>query len=233
MKNKVEIRNFFGTEVRVVNGEWLVVKDMFGALGRLREDDGSIHDKDLAKLRRYTDVLQLEVAPHIIPVDSTKKRARKFIEVNTIQINKAPSIVLLFEPKVKIGERYELWCEFLKFVNNLLVSYDINLFDLQDRKNQLTAQDRLTDDGGQVVIMNNMLAQMLAELCGVEGKILKGDIRNFMETNPSIRLDLGLIYEEMREDFVNAYMFTQSHSKSKEMVMNKMNRKYKIVLTNK
>ena len=37
MKNKVEIKEFLGMEVRVVNNEWIILKDMFNALGRLTE----------------------------------------------------------------------------------------------------------------------------------------------------------------------------------------------------
>lgn len=231
MKNKVAMKEFFGSQVRVVNDEWLVVKDMFGALGRLRED-GQVETTDRNKMNELISMLGLkECESFTIPINTAKSRGgnkKETIEVQCVKLNDCPVILTQFKPTARVGkEALDTWVNFMKFVNNLLTSYDVNFFDLQDRKNQLTAQDRLTDDGGKVVIMNNMVAQMLAELCGVKGKILKGDIRDFMETNPSIRLDLGLIYEEMREDFVNAYMFTQSHSKAKEMVMNKMIRKYK------
>ncbi|MGL4425653.1 MAG: hypothetical protein ACRCZ0_05645 [Cetobacterium sp.] len=48
MKNKIELKKFFGTEVRVVNDDWIVMKDMFSALGRLR-DDGQMKGEDKEK----------------------------------------------------------------------------------------------------------------------------------------------------------------------------------------
>lgn len=229
-KNVVEMREFFGSEVRVINGEWLVVKDMFGALGRLTSN-GQIETTDRNKMNNIIKLLNLwDSETFTIPTKTTKSRGgnkKELIEVQCVKINDCPVILTQFKPTERAGkEALDIWVEFMKFVNNLLVSHNVNLFDLQDRNNQLKAQDRLDIEGGKVVIMNNMLACMLAELCGVEGKILKGDIRTFQESRPDIRFDLGKVYEEMREDFVNAYTFTQSHSQAKEMVLNKMKRKY-------
>ena len=35
MENNFEVKSFLGMEVRIINREWLVLKDMFSALGRL------------------------------------------------------------------------------------------------------------------------------------------------------------------------------------------------------
>lgn len=48
-KSKVEIKEFFGTDVRVVNDDWIVMKDMFGALGRLTSR-GQTESTDKTKL---------------------------------------------------------------------------------------------------------------------------------------------------------------------------------------
>ncbi|MGL4425652.1 MAG: hypothetical protein ACRCZ1_05365 [Cetobacterium sp.] len=144
-----------------------------------------------------------------------------------MNLKDAPIVLTQFKPTARAGEgAFETWVGFMKFVNDLLVANDVNVFDLTDKRNQISAQVKLDIDGGKVVVMNNMLSQMMAELCGVEGKILKGDIRTFQEEHPQIRLDLGLVYEEMREDFVNAFSFTQSHSNAKDMVLKKYKRKY-------
>lgn len=37
-KNKVEKKVHLGMEVRVVNNEYIILRDMFEALGRVRED---------------------------------------------------------------------------------------------------------------------------------------------------------------------------------------------------
>lgn len=229
IKNKVEIKKFFGTDVRVVNKDWLVVKDMFGALGRLTTLN-QVEHTDNVKLDNIIELLGLcAYESFIISSKTAKAKSRETQDVRCIKINDCPVILTQFKPTARAGEEtLKTWVEFMKFVNNLLVAHNVDMFDIVDRRNQLTAQERLDSENGKVVVMNNMLSQMLAELCGVDGKILKRDIRKFQEERPDIRLDLGLIYEEMREDFVNAFSFTQSHSNAKEMVLKKTKRKYNI-----
>ena len=57
MKNKVEMKNFMGTEVRVINDEYIVLKDMFRALGRLNTVH-QIETTDRNKLSQF--LLDLE-----------------------------------------------------------------------------------------------------------------------------------------------------------------------------
>ncbi|MGL5962984.1 MAG: hypothetical protein ACRCZ2_01085 [Fusobacteriaceae bacterium] len=230
MKNKIELKKFFGTEVRVVNEDWIVMKDMFGALGRLR-DDGQMKGEDKEKVVEVSNLLNLRsVETFIVPTKVTKSKGgnkKEFIDMNCVNLKDAPIVLTQFKPTARAGEEaFGTWVGFMKFANDLLIANDVNVFDLTDKRNQISAQVKLDTDGGKVVVMNNMLSQMMAELCGVEGKILKGDIRTFQEEHPRIRLDLGLVYEEMREDFVNAFSFTQSHANAKDMVLKKYKRKY-------
>ena len=51
--NKVEIKNFLGSEVRVVNNEYMVLKDMFEALGRVKEDGTWTDEKN--KMDKFLD----------------------------------------------------------------------------------------------------------------------------------------------------------------------------------
>lgn len=44
-KSIVEVKEFLGMKVRVVNHEWIVTKDMFSALGRVKEDGGWNNEK--------------------------------------------------------------------------------------------------------------------------------------------------------------------------------------------
>ncbi|MGL5646973.1 MAG: hypothetical protein ACRDDY_03900 [Clostridium sp.] len=231
-KNKVEIKEFFGTNVRVVNEDWIVMKDMFGALGRL-DSKGDVPSATSNKVDEKIGLLKLcPRKSFTVPVKVSKSKGgnkNEFVDISCVNLKDSPVLLTFFEPTARAGEvALKTWVEFMKFVNNLLVANNVNLFDIQDRRNQMSAQDKLDSDGGKVMIMNTMISKMLAELIGVEGKILKGDIRKFQDENPQIRLDLGLVYEELREDFVSAYSFTQSHSTSKDMALNKAKRKYKI-----
>lgn len=55
MDNKVEIKTFLGMEVRVVNEEWIVLKDMFNALGRVRANGGWTDEKN--KLNKFLSLV--------------------------------------------------------------------------------------------------------------------------------------------------------------------------------
>ena len=54
--NKVEVKKFLGMEVRVVNGTHIVLKDMFGALGRL-DEDGNISTSTFKKMNEFLDII--------------------------------------------------------------------------------------------------------------------------------------------------------------------------------
>ena len=51
--NKVEIKNFLGSEVRIINNEYMVLKDMFEALGRVKEDGTWTDEKN--KMDKFLD----------------------------------------------------------------------------------------------------------------------------------------------------------------------------------
>lgn len=55
MKNKVEKKVFLSMEVRIVNEEYIVLKDMFSALGRLTTE-GKIHSDDRKKIKEFAEM---------------------------------------------------------------------------------------------------------------------------------------------------------------------------------
>ncbi|WP_394926132.1 hypothetical protein [uncultured Robinsoniella sp.] len=64
----VAVMEFMGNDVRVVNGEWLVLKDIFLALGRVRKDGTWTHEKNkLVKMldtfgeENYLSVIKMRV----------------------------------------------------------------------------------------------------------------------------------------------------------------------------
>lgn len=64
----MKLKSFFGVDVRVVNDDWIVEKDMFGALGKTRED-GQVKGEDRDKVRDILILLGFKpVETFIVPI---------------------------------------------------------------------------------------------------------------------------------------------------------------------
>ena len=87
MKNKVEIKEFLGMEVRVVNNEWIILKDMFNALGRLTEQ-GQIDTRERNKLNGFLrDIDKVcDRESFTITSKSSKKKSRRTQEVECLRL---------------------------------------------------------------------------------------------------------------------------------------------------
>ncbi|MDU2047779.1 MAG: hypothetical protein E6715_05740 [Clostridium perfringens] len=66
MENSVEIKEFLGMEVRFINDEWIVLKDVFSALGRVKEN-GSWTDekKKLSKIIGEENITKFKIKVQI------------------------------------------------------------------------------------------------------------------------------------------------------------------------
>lgn len=97
--NKVEIKNFLGSEVRVVNNEYIVLKDMFNALGRVKED-GTWTDekKKLEKIIGKENIVKLKIS------------------YNNKTNNKARNTQYVLCAKIDILEKYDIESLFKKGV---------------------------------------------------------------------------------------------------------------------
>lgn len=157
MVYKTYNKKFLGKEVRMinVNGKaYIILKDMFGVLGRLRSDNGQINDKDSSKLINFLQGLgkSCDTKKLRITSKSGKSKSRETQEVWCLKLETAPVVLTQFKPSNSSKRTQEEneqvlneWFDFMKFVNDLLVVAKAEEFITMDKKHQVKAHDRLQE----------------------------------------------------------------------------------------
>lgn len=227
IKNKVEKKKFLGMEVRIVNDEFIVLKDMFSALGRL-DSNGQIFSAEKNKLEVFLgDIGRIcDSKTFTVTSKSSKLKSREHQDVVCLNISTVPIVLTQFKPtKAKGEEALEIWKKFMIFVNDILSSMEIYKYIITDKAHQNTQMDILSEAGGTPVITNNLIAIGMAKIIGVSGMVKKDELRKYQDQTT---VDLLEVREYMLEKFVNAYEFTNSHHDSLEMALKLTVKKYKI-----
>lgn len=218
--NKVEIKLFLGEEVRVVNNEWMILKDMFGALGRLRTDNEQLDDKDTKKLRVFLEGIgKLSDTESLrITSKSSKKKSREYQEVECLKIETVPVVLTQFKPTNRKGkEAIEKWFEFMKFVNELLISVKAHNFVIEDTELEKIDRDRLHKLGGSPMKMATMVNYAMGVIItGEKIKIKKDDLKSYQN---QITIDLLECRRYFINEFINAYKILKSHSKANKYAL--------------
>lgn len=217
--NKVEIKLFLGEEVRVVNNEWIILKDLFGALGRLRADSGQVDDKDTKKLRVFLEGIGKVSDSESLRIDLGKKKGRgnksngSIQEVVCIKLETVPVVLTQFKPTNRKGkEAIDKWFGFMKFVNELLVSVKAHNFIIEDTELEKIDRDRLHKLGGSPMKMATMVNYAMGVIItGKKIKIKKDDLKSYQNQTT---IDLLECRRYFIEEFIRAYKITKSHSDS-------------------
>ncbi len=225
MANKVERKVFLGMEVRVVNGEWIVLKDMFNALGRVRDNGGWTDEKK--KLINFLG--DIDKKDHYESFVVVVKRGQTE-EVECLKLETVPIVLTQFKPTARKGEEVlNKWREFMKFVNELLTELEVYKFIITDKERQKDNTNILIEYGGVPMIANNQTNIIMAKLIGVYdkgiGKITKEQLKIYQ---PQTTVDLLEVRNFVFTEFVNAYKFTESHKDSADMVLKLAKRKYNL-----
>ena len=219
MQNKVEKKIFLGMDVRVVNREYMVLKDMFSALGRLREDN-QMQSADRNKVKELAD---LGVINHGETLTMVVKRGQTE-DLGCVLLSDVPLILTQFRPTARAGElALKTWVDFMKFVNDLLTSLEVYKYIITDKQKQLNYQDEITELGGSAMRMNVAVCEIMAQLIGVDGKVKKDDLRTYQNQTT---IDLLDVHSFVTKKFTNAYEFTGSYKESKDMVVKLALNKY-------
>lgn len=225
MKNKIEIKKFLGMEVRVVNNEHIVLKDMFGALGRVKADGGWNDEKK--KLINFLN--DIDKNDHYESLEVVVKRGQ-IEEVQCLRLETVPIVLTQFRPtKAKGEEALNKWCKFMKFVDDLLVTLEVHNFIITDKEFQKDKMDILTEAGGSAMVSNQQVNTIMAKLIGVydQGiKRLKKEELKIYQGQTTV--DLLTVREFVLDKFVNAYEFTGSHKTAMEMTEKLARKKYKL-----
>ncbi|OSA95719.1 UNVERIFIED_ORG: hypothetical protein B2H93_04675 [Clostridium botulinum] len=230
MKNKIEIKNFLGMEVRILNGEYIVLKDMFSALGRL-DSKCQIVSADSKKLNEFLNDID-KTCDHktfTITSKSSKNKSRETQEIKCLKLDCVPIVLTQFKPtKARGEEALRIWSKFMKFVDNMLRSLEVYKYIIVDKDKQKSNTDVLIENGGTPIIANKMTNGIMAELMNVypEIKQIKKDELKIYQNQTTI--DLLEVRDFVYSKFINAYEFTGSHKTSKEMSLKLAKKKYNL-----
>ncbi|MGG7059666.1 hypothetical protein ACQPUZ_15460 [Clostridium tertium] len=223
--NKVEIKLFLGEKVRVVNNEWLILQEMFKVLGRLNAKE-QISTGDRKRVIEFLELLDKSDSIQKLTITSKgkSKKSREIQEVTCIKIENAPIVLTQFEPissNRRTKEENEAvktkWFEFMKFVNELLVSAKAHKFIVEDTELEKIDRDRLHRLGGKPMIMADMAnTAMGVIITGEKIKISKPDLKSYQN---QITIDLLECRRYFIEEFIRAYKITKSHSESNRLAL--------------
>lgn len=214
--NKVEIKNFLGSEVRVVNNEYMVLKDMFEALGRVKEDGTWTDEKN--KMDKFLDGINQKEFHETLVVLVKQGRAKVEKEIECLKLEVVPVVLTQFKPTNRKGkEAIDKWFEFMKFVNELLVSAKAHKFIIEDTELEKIDRDRLRKLGGKPMIMAGMAnTAMGIIITGEKIKIGKDDLKSYQN---QITIDLLECRRYFIEEFIRAYKITKSHGQANRLAL--------------
>lgn len=214
--NKVEIKNFLGSEVRIINNEYMVLKDMFEALGRVKEDGTWTDEKN--KMDKFLDGINQKEFHETLVVLVKQGRAKVEKEIECLKLEVVPVVLTQFKPTNRKGkEAIDKWFEFMKFVNELLVSAKAHKFIIEDTELEKIDRDRLHKLGGKPMIMAGMAnTAMGIIITGEKIKIGKDDLKSYQN---QITIDLLEARRYWIEEFIRAYKITKSHGESNRLAL--------------
>ncbi|MEI3368307.1 MAG: hypothetical protein V8R03_04500 [Clostridium sp.] len=215
--NKVEIKNFLGSEVRVVNNEYIVLKDMFNALGRVKED-GTWTSERKKMINFLEGIEKLTDHETLVVTSKRKKKSREYQEVECLKIETVPVVLTQFKPTNRKGkEAIAKWFEFMKFVNELLVSAKAHKFIVEDTELEKIDRDRLHKLGGSPMKMATMVNYAMGVIItGEKIKVKKDDLKSYQN---QITIDLLEARRYWIEEFIRAYKITKSHGESNKLAL--------------
>lgn len=214
--NKVEIKNFLGSEVRIINNEYMVLKDMFEALGRVKEDGTWTDEKN--KMDKFLDGINQKEYHETLVVLVKQGRAKVEKEIECLKLEVVPVVLTQFKPTNRKGkEAIDKWFEFMKFVNELLVSAKAHKFIIEDTELEKIDRDRLHKLGGSPMKMATMVNYAMGVIItGEKIKIGKDDLKSYQN---QITIDLLECRRYFINEFINAYKILKSHSKANKYAL--------------
>ena len=152
---KLIIKKFLGQDVRVIKvdtyHEYIVCKDMFDALGLVKEN-GDWNDAK-KKMLEFLELMDSKADSESLGVRLKDKQSKKgqIREVECLNIEIVPLVLTQFKPTKRRGEKaLEIWSDFMKFVKVLLETHSANKYIIKTKKTQTEMQDELYNDVGRV-----------------------------------------------------------------------------------
>ena len=235
MSNSVERKMFLGMEVRVVNKEYIVLKDMFNALGRVKSD-GTWTDANDKLLKLLVDINKERDHELLAVTSKGKKHSREEQTVQCLKLDTVPIVLTQFRPinsnrrtAEENEEALNTWRRFMMFVDELLTSLGVHRYIITDKKSQKDCMEVLMDNDGNPMIANKQVNILMAKLIGVYDQGIKSISKDELKIYQNqTTIDLLMVREYALKKFVNAYEFTGSHKESYDMTERLVFKKYNI-----
>lgn len=228
MENKVERKIFLGMEVRVVNNEYIILKDMFNALGRVKADGGWNDEKK--KLIEFLNLIEKSEDYETLGVLVKQGKIKTKQEVECLKLETVPIVLTQFKPTSRKGEEaLNIWINFMKFVDDILTSLEVYKYIITDKEKQKDHMKILVDEGGSSMVANQQVNIIMAKLIGIyeQGiKIIKKDELKIYQSQTIV--DLLEVRDFVLGKFINAFEFTNSHKLAGEMALNLAKKRYDI-----
>ena len=231
MENKTykpTIKKFLGYDVRVVQvdkrNEYIICKDMFDVLG-LVDDDGTWtrpKNKMIEFLKGIDEIESLKTLQVLLK----QGKSKVIKDVDCLNIEIAPTILTQFKPTKRRGEEIlNVWFEFMKFVNMLLKYHELHRYIINDKEKQKLAIKDITDNGGNAIITNKMVNEIMGKLITDENdfSISKDELKIYQ---PRVTIDLLEVRNYVLDKFVTCYEITESHKESFNIVLKLAKKKY-------
>lgn len=226
------IKDFLGESIRVVQvglKEYAILKDVFSVLGRVKADGTWTDEKKklilfLKDIDKISDHETFEVTSK-----SKNKRSREIQDVDCLNIETLPIVLTQFRPTARKGkEALDKWCEFMKWVDKLLVEHEAYKMIVTDKEHQKNLQRMFSEDGGKAVVMNNQICGIMAELVGVYPdikKLTKEDLKIYQNQTT---IDLLEVRQRCLEKYEEYFVVTNSNAKARETCIKMARRKYNL-----
>ena len=244
---EVRYIKFLGEDVRIVDygyhKRFMVKKDMFKALGKLKTNDDII-DNDNIKYKELIDDLELEEGKDYINKlmikvkisDPLKKggtsKARNTQQVDLINIVQVPIMLTQFKPTKKAKDydnKLKIWRDFMKFVNSILQDYHMEDYIIEDKEEW--KRDTLLFNGDEKVAMiaNRQTNINMAKILGVYDQGIKYINKNELKKyNSQTTMDLLAIRQELYHEYSSLYSIFESKKIAMVGSLNKIIKKYKL-----
>lgn len=226
------IKDFLGESIRVVQvglKEYVILKDIFSALGRVKAD-GTWTDEKKKLILFLKDIDKIsDHETFKVTSKSKNKRSRETQDVDCLNIETLPIVLTQFRPTARKGkEALDKWFEFMKWVDKLLVEHEAYKMIVKDKEHQKDLQRMFSEDGGKAVVMNNQICGIMAELVGVYPdikKLTKEDLKIYQNQTT---IDLLEVRQWCLEKYEEYFVITNSNAKARETCIKMARRKYNL-----
>lgn len=227
---KPVVKKFLGHDVRVIiDGykEYIVLKDMFGVLGRVKPN-GDWNNEKNKLLSFLKDIDKLEDYQTLVVLVKQGK-IKTTQEVHCLLINTVPVALTQFRPTARKGEQaLNEWIEFMKWVDNLLREHEAHKVILKDKEEQKAIAKTITDEtDGKMVVINTQISIVMAKLIGVYDKGIKKINKDELKIyQPQVTIDLIEIRQEALKIFEQQYLVLEDYKQASDFTVAYMKKKY-------